>query len=60
MILFRKAGTLMACANQWIGVCLSQAHTFLKTDFLVELDREVRKDGYGSMWRATVSRDSEA
>ena len=37
----------MAGRRKWIGVCLSQAHTFLKTDFLVELDKEARKDGYG-------------
>lgn len=30
-----------------IGVCLSQAHTFLKTDFLSELDKAARKDGRG-------------
>lgn len=28
-------------------MCLSQAHTFLKTEFLTALDREARKDGYG-------------
>lgn len=37
----------MAKARKWIGVCLSQGHTFLKTDFLVELDKEARKEGYG-------------
>ena len=37
----------MADVKKWIGVCLSQAHTFLKTDFLVELDGEARKEGYG-------------
>ena len=33
-------------AKKLIGVCLSQAHTFLKTDFLVELDNQARKEGY--------------
>ena len=37
----------MANANRLIGICLSQAHTFLKTDFLVELDRQARKEDYG-------------
>ena len=37
----------MSEAKKLIGVCLSQAHTFLKTDFLVELDKEARKEGYG-------------
>jgi len=37
----------MAKAHRLIGVCLSQAHTFLKTDLLVELEKEARKDGYG-------------
>ena len=32
---------------KWIGVCLSQAHTFLKGDFLCELDLVARKAGYG-------------
>lgn len=30
-----------------IGVCLSQAHTFLKEDFLCELERAARAEGYG-------------
>ena len=30
-----------------IGVCLSQAHTFLKEDFLCELDRAARAESYG-------------
>ena len=30
-----------------IGICMSQAHTFLKDDFLCALDREARKSGYG-------------
>ncbi len=29
-----------------IGVCLSQAHTFLKTDLLAELDQAAREEGY--------------
>ena len=29
-----------------IGVCLSQAHIFLKTDFLAELDKAARKEGF--------------
>ena len=36
----------MADVKKLIGVCLSQAHTFLKTDFLTELDRAARKEGY--------------
>ena len=36
----------MAGPGKLIGVCLSQAHTFLKTDFLVELDMQARKEGY--------------
>ncbi|MBR3333760.1 MAG: EAL domain-containing protein [Clostridia bacterium] len=36
----------MNSAKKLIGVCLSQAHTFLKTDFLVELDNQARKEGY--------------
>ena len=28
-------------------MCLSQAHTFLKTDFLAELDKAARNEGYG-------------
>lgn len=28
-------------------MCLSQAHTFLKTDFLTELNRAARREGYG-------------
>ncbi len=30
-----------------IGICLSQAHTFLKEDFLCELDSVAREAGYG-------------
>ena len=30
-----------------IGICLSQAHTFLKEDFLCELDFVAREAGYG-------------
>ena len=30
-----------------IGVCMSQAHTFLKDDFLCVLEQEARKSGYG-------------
>ena len=37
----------MAKAHRLIGVCLAQAHTFLKTDFLVELEKEAGKEGYG-------------
>ena len=36
----------MADVKKLIGVCLSQAHTFLKTDFLTELDKVARKEGY--------------
>ena len=32
---------------KWIGVCMSQAHTFLKDDFLCGLEREARKSGFG-------------
>ena len=32
---------------KWIGVCMSQAHTFLKEELLCELDRAARKEGYG-------------
>ena len=31
---------------KWIGLCMSQAHTFLKDDFLCELDRAARTAGY--------------
>ena len=34
-------------APKWIGVCLSQAHTFLKNEFLCELDREASAAGHG-------------
>ena len=34
-------------APKWIGVCLSQAHTFLKDDFLCELEAAARQAGYG-------------
>ena len=37
----------MAGTQKWIGVCMSQAHTFLKTDILIDLDRQARKYGYG-------------
>ena len=37
----------MANMNKLIGICLSQAHTFLKTDFLIDLEKEARKEGYG-------------
>ena len=37
----------MENARGMIGVCLSQAHTFLKTDLIAELDRAARKEGYG-------------
>ena len=36
----------MADVKKLIGVCLSQAHTFLKTDFLTELDKAARREGY--------------
>ena len=36
----------MAGEKKWIGVCLSQVHTFLKTDFLVEPDKQALKEGY--------------
>ena len=32
---------------KWIGLCMSQAHTFLKDDFLCALDRAARAAGYG-------------
>ncbi len=32
---------------KWIGVCLSQAHTLLKDEFLCELDRAAHDAGYG-------------
>ena len=31
---------------KWIGLCMAQAHTFLKDDFLCELDRVARGAGY--------------
>ena len=31
---------------KWIGLCMAQAHTFLKDDFLCELDRVARDAGY--------------
>ncbi len=37
----------VADSPKLIGICMSQAHTFLKDDFLCELDREARKSGYG-------------
>ena len=37
----------MEIARKIIGVCLSQAHTFLKTDLIAELDQAARKEGYG-------------
>ena len=42
----RKGRTEMADGRKLIGVCLSQAHTFLKTDFLTELDKAARKEVY--------------
>ncbi len=33
--------------RKMIGICLSQAHTFLKTDLISELDRAARSEGYG-------------
>ncbi len=33
--------------RKMIGICLSQAHTFLKADLVSELDRAARADGYG-------------
>ena len=33
--------------RKMIGICLSQAHTFLKTDLVSELDRAARAEGYG-------------
>ena len=37
----------VASHPKWIGICMSQAHTFLKDDFLCVLEREARKAGYG-------------
>lgn len=37
----------MNVSHKPIGVCLSQAHTLLKTDFLSELSNAARKEGYG-------------
>lgn len=42
----QKARTEMEDVKNLIGVCLSQAHTFLKTDFLAELDKAARKEGF--------------
>ena len=42
----RKGRRIMTNARRMIGVCLSQAHTFLKTDLLAELDKAARKEGY--------------
>lgn len=36
----------MAVMRKIIGVCLSQSHTFLKTDFLEELYQAARREGY--------------
>ena len=36
----------VADSPKMIGICMSQAHTFLKDDFLCELNREARKSGY--------------
>ena len=33
--------------RKMIGICLSQAHTFLKTDLVSELARAARNDGFG-------------
>ena len=33
--------------RKMIGICLSQAHTFLKTDLVSELDRAARSEGFG-------------
>ena len=33
--------------RKMIGICLSQAHTFLKTDLVSELDRAARAEGLG-------------
>ena len=32
---------------KWIGICMSQAYTFLKDDFLCAMDRAARGAGYG-------------
>ncbi len=32
---------------KWIGICMSQAHTFLKDDFLCAMDRAASEAGYG-------------
>lgn len=32
---------------KWIGVCMSQAHTFLKEDFLCELGKAAEAEGFG-------------
>ena len=37
----------MNSGRKMIGICLSQAHTFLKTDLVSELDRAARAEGYG-------------
>ena len=37
----------MAGTQKWIGICMSQAHTFLKTELLIDLDRQARQYGYG-------------
>ena len=37
----------VAVAPKWIGICLSQAHTLLKDNFLCELEKEARRAGYG-------------
>ncbi len=36
----------MKSDKRMIGICLSQAHTFLKTDLISELDRAARTEGY--------------
>ena len=37
----------ISAAPKWIGICMSQAHTFLKNEFLCELDQAAKAAGYG-------------
>ena len=43
----RQKGYTMSNDNKIIGICLSQAHTYLKTDLIAALSRSAAADGYG-------------
>ena len=44
----------VASHPKWIGICMSQAHTFLKDDFLCVLEREARKAYYNARAELTA------